>query len=43
MTESENKAKDKFLINIQEYTNVTKMDIKAYLIELIYSYIKKKE
>lgn len=45
LTESEknDKSKDKLLINIQEYTNAIGMDIKAYLIELIYNFIKYKK
>lgn len=45
MTESEktDKSKDRLLINIQEYTNTIGMDTKAYLIELIYNFIKYKK
>jgi len=34
------KSKDKLMITIQEYTNFAKMDIKGYLLELIYNYCK---
>lgn len=31
------------MINIQEYTNTIQMDVRAYLLELIYNYCKFKK
>ena len=35
--------KDKLYINIQEYTNTVKMDLKAHLLEMIYNLVKGKD
>lgn len=37
------KSKDKLMITVQEYTNFVNLDVKHYLLEMIYNYCKTKK